>query len=64
MLKCPECSSEEIEIKDVEGSKCIICKKCSYNEAKQLDVFPEDNKSQKEKGRYNVYKTGGHGRAN
>jgi len=62
MVKCPNCDSKDIEIIDVEGSKCIICKNCNYDEVKQLNVFPEENKSQKEKERYNVYKTGGHNR--
>lgn len=59
MKKCPRCWSENIEMHDYLGAKCIVCKDCGFDEACQLDVFPEEKKSQRAKGRYSPYKTGG-----
>ena len=56
---CPKCKSSNIKIVDYLSVKCIICKDCGFDESKQYDVFPENKVSQKEKGRYSPYKTGG-----
>ena len=60
---CPSCNSDNIKIIDYLGVKCIICNNCGLDESKQYEVFPEENKSQKEKGRYTPYKAGGFKRA-
>ena len=57
--KCPKCKLNNIKLIDYLGVKCIICRNCGYDESKQYDVFPENKVSQKEKGRYSPYKTGG-----
>ena len=41
------------------GIKCVICNECGFDESKQYEVFPEENKSQKAKGSYTPYKSGG-----
>lgn len=48
---------------DYLSVKCIKCSNCGYDGSKEYDVYPEENISQKEKGRYTVYKAGGFGRA-
>ena len=57
--KCPRCNSNDVRIIDHMGIKCIVCSKCGYDGSKQYEVYPEDKKSQKVKGRYTPYKVGG-----
>jgi predicted Zn-ribbon and HTH transcriptional regulator len=59
MKKCPKCHSNKIELEDYMGAQCIICKECGYHEADELNISPEIKTSQREKGRYTPYKTGG-----
>ncbi len=61
--KCPKCGSVEIKVVKYIGSNCIICLKCKYDETSELDMTPEYRSSQKAKGQYSVYKTGGGKRA-
>ena len=56
---CPKCKSSNAKIIDYGGVRCVVCRKCGYDESKQYEVFPEEKKSQKEKGRYTPYKAGG-----
>lgn len=56
---CPKCKSDKIKIVSYMGIKCIICSKCGFDESLEYEVYPEEKKSQKAKGRYNVYKAGG-----
>ena len=60
--KCPKCKSGNVNIADYLGVKCIVCSNCGFDETKQYEVFPEEKKSQKAKGSYTPYKTGGFGR--
>jgi hypothetical protein len=57
--KCPECGSVKIKFIDYMGLKCIKCSNCGLDEAKKYEVYPEEKKSQKEKGNYSPYKKGG-----
>ena len=57
--KCPQCKSDKIKIISYIGVKCIICRDCGFDESSQYEVFPEEKKSQRAKGRYNVYRVGG-----
>jgi len=59
IISCPQCKSSKIKIVNYMGIKCIVCGNCEYDESKQYEVFPEEKKSQKAKGRYTPYKTGG-----
>lgn len=56
---CPECDSSKIKLINYMGIKCVICNECGFDESKQYEVFPEENKSQKAKGSYSPYKSGG-----
>ena len=56
---CPKCKSSNAKIIDYMGVRCVVCRKCGYDESKQYEVFPEEKKSQKEKGIYTPYKAGG-----
>lgn len=58
-MKCPKCSSEDVEIIDYLGVKCRVCNKCGYDETSEYETFPQGRSSQKAKGRYSPYKTGG-----
>jgi|TARA_B100001971_G_C18088562_1_gene482228 predicted Zn-ribbon and HTH transcriptional regulator len=60
--KCPKCKSENIELVNYLDIKATKCNDCSYDERKQYEVYPEDKVSQKAKGKYTPYKTGGRGR--
>ncbi|MDP3766000.1 MAG: hypothetical protein Q8R04_05800 [Nanoarchaeota archaeon] len=59
MKKCPKCGSENIKFKNYLGIKTIKCNDCGFDESKVYEVYPEEKKSQKAKGKYAVYKTGG-----
>ena len=59
---CPKCKSNNVKIIKYMGVKCVLCSNCGFDESKQYEVFPEEKKSQKAKGRYTPYKVGGFGR--
>ena len=59
MSKCPKCGSANVKIYNYLGVKAIKCNNCGFDEREVYEVFPEENKSQKAKGEYSVYKTGG-----
>jgi hypothetical protein len=56
---CPKCKSNNIQLEDYMGSECIICNDCKYNQIDELNITSENKTSQREKGRYTPYKTGG-----
>ena len=56
---CPKCKSSKIKIISYMGVKCVVCRNCGFDESSQYEVYPEEKKSQKAKGKYNVYKAGG-----
>ena len=57
--KCPKCGSLNVKHADYLGAKVIKCNDCGFDESELLDVFPSEKSSQKAKGQYSVYKTGG-----
>ncbi len=57
--KCPKCSSLNVKSISYLGAKVLKCSDCGFDESALLDVFPEDKSSQKAKGSYSPYKTGG-----
>ena len=59
MNKCPKCGSKNIKLYTYLGIKTIKCKKCGFDESSVYEVYPEQKASQKAKGNYAVYKTGG-----
>ena len=63
MSKCPKCGSENIKFKNYLGIKAIKCNNCGFDESNIYEVYPEQKTSQKSKGKYTIYKTGGSQRA-
>ena len=63
MNKCPKCGSKDIKVYQYLGIKTIKCKICGFDESAIYEVYPEQKTSQKAKGKYAVYKTGGSLRA-
>jgi hypothetical protein len=57
--KCPRCGSEKVHLEEYMGAKCLVCDSCSFDERETYLVYPEEDKNQKEKGRYSPYKAGG-----
>jgi len=63
MNKCPKCGSKDTKLVDYLGAKIVKCNNCGFDESSVYEVYPEQKTSQKAKGRYNIYKTGGSQRA-
>ena len=63
MDKCPRCGSKNIKNYNYLGIAAIKCGSCGFDESSVYEVFPEQKTSQKAKGKYAVYKTGGSRRA-
>jgi len=61
--KCPKCHSSNVKFMEYLGSKALFCRDCRFHESEVLDKYPSERKSQREKGRYSPYKTGGKGRS-
>ena len=59
MKQCPKCGSKNIKYINYLGLKTIKCINCGFDESKIYEVYPEQKASQKAKGSYSVYKTGG-----
>lgn len=59
MNKCPKCGSKDTKLVDYLGAKTVKCNSCGFDESSIYEVYPEQKTSQKAKGKYNVYKTGG-----
>lgn len=55
---CPQCRSADTEIVAHNGLEFIKCNKCGYDES-LYEVVPSERPTQREKGRYTPYKTGG-----
>ena len=62
MAKCPKCGSKEAKIQSYMNIKIIKCSNCGFDESTVYDIVPEQKTSQKAKGKYSAYKTGGHRR--
>ncbi len=62
ILRCPKCHSEDVEIVEYMGARCIRCRKCGFDETALYEVYPDSKSNQKEKGRFTPYKAGGAGR--
>ena len=62
MNKCPRCGSKDVKIINYLGIKTTKCDSCGFDESASYDIVAEQKTSQKAKGRYSPYKTGGKGR--
>ena len=59
MKKCPKCGSGDVKFYNYLNIKALKCNNCSFDEGNVYEVYPEQKTSQKAKGKYNIYKTGG-----
>lgn len=59
MGKCPRCGSADVSYHGYLGIRTIRCNSCGFDESSVYEVYPEQKTSQKAKGKYAVYKTGG-----
>jgi transcription initiation factor TFIIIB Brf1 subunit/transcription initiation factor TFIIB len=57
--RCPECGSADIFVLAYRGTTCVVCGNCGFDERDEIDVYPEQRVSQREKSRYTPYKKGG-----
>jgi ribosomal protein L37AE/L43A len=64
MQKCTKCNSTKIKVVEFMGSKMYYCTECGYDERDEASIVPEERTSQKAKGEYTPYKTGGSRRTN
>ena len=56
---CPDCGSDNLEKYKYNKTECFKCKDCGFDICEEFEQTPEERTSQKEKGRYSPYKTGG-----
>jgi Zn ribbon nucleic-acid-binding protein len=59
MKKCPKCRSSNIKTVDYRGVKCTVCNDCGFDERNIYEQEVSEKKSQKAKGQFSPYKTGG-----
>ena len=59
MKKCPKCGSGDVKFYNYLNIKVLKCNNCGFGEGSIYEVYPEQKASQKAKGKYSVYKTGG-----
>ena len=62
MKNCPKCGSGNAEFYKYAGADALKCGDCSYDEGADFEEYPTEKKSQKAKGSYTPYKSGGHAR--
>ena len=56
---CPKCKSSNVKKVKYMDIDCIVCSDCNYDERSIYEIYPEEKKSQKAKGSYSPYKSGG-----
>tara|TARA_Y100000310_G_scaffold336148_1_gene419963 strand:- start:9 stop:206 length:198 start_codon:yes stop_codon:yes gene_type:complete len=57
--QCPKCGSKEIKLVNYINIKALVCKSCQYDERNEFEPDSNQRTSQKAKGSYTPYKTGG-----
>ena len=63
-LSCRMCTSTDIEVAEHDDEFFAKCHRCGFDELDiEEDFFPEEKVSQKAKGRFTPYKTGGKARS-
>lgn len=60
---CPKCGSKETKTESYMDINVLICQNCGYDESTIYELYPEQKTSQKAKGQFTPYKTGGGKRA-
>ena len=56
---CPKCGSAKTKTQAYMDINILICEKCGYDESALYEIYPEHKTSQKAKGQFSPYKTGG-----
>ncbi|MEK6921868.1 MAG: hypothetical protein AABX82_08315 [Nanoarchaeota archaeon] len=56
---CPKCGSKETQSEAYMDITILKCKNCGYDESTLYEIYPEQKTSQKAKGQFSPYKTGG-----
>ena len=59
MNKCHKCGSYNVEPYLYQSVEVIKCNDCGFDESSQYEVYPQQKTSQKAKGKFTPYKTGG-----
>ncbi len=59
MKRCPQCLSTDIKRVKYMEFDALICRKCGYDERQEYEMHSQERSSQKEKGRFSPYKSGG-----
>ena len=59
MRKCTKCSSYNVEPYIYQSAEVIKCNECGFDEGEGLEQFPTEKTSQKAKGNFTKYKSGG-----
>ena len=62
MTLCPKCKSKKAKQVTYRGIKCLVCSSCGFDERNIYDESFGEKGSQKAKGRYSPYRTGGKSR--
>lgn len=47
-MRCPDCSSLDIEIVDYHNRRCIVCSNCGFDERAEMDTMHIESGEAKE----------------
>ncbi len=61
MPHCPKCRSSDVKIKE-GGLAFVHCNRCHYDELEEEVAEESSRSTQREKGKFSPYKTGGYRR--
>lgn len=56
---CPKCGSTKARSENYMEIDVLICDACGYDESTLYEIYPQQKTSQKAKGQFSPYKTGG-----
>ena len=61
-MNCSRCNSNKINKYKYSGVECYRCLDCGFDSCAELDDVSQQRTSQKAKGKYSPYKSGGKSR--
>ncbi|MBI4145574.1 hypothetical protein HY493_05225 [Candidatus Woesearchaeota archaeon] len=59
MPACPRCKSADVKLVAYRGQQMRVCNVCGFDETTEFESEAGEKTSQKAKGSYSPYKTGG-----
>lgn len=59
VIACPRCKSTEVKFVTYRGQQMRVCNVCGFDETAEFESEAGEKGSQKAKGRYSPYRTGG-----